>query len=142
VPVLNQQPWRGLVLSALVTLLVAAAWVSFVGLAHWDLVVFMVRVCVSAIFGIFIILILFKNLPFLQLPQPMRGAVLCASAALLAIAMFALYQAAAIMQFALKSGAPQYTLELWVASAMLAITFPLMVSFADYFAFWPVRKSH
>jgi hypothetical protein len=62
VPVLNEQPWRGLVLSALVTLLVAAAWVSFVGLAHWDLVVFMVRVCVSAIFGIFIILILFKNL--------------------------------------------------------------------------------
>jgi hypothetical protein len=140
-PVLNQQPWRGLVLSAMVALLVAAAWVGFVSLAHWDLVVFMVRVCVAAIFGIFVLLILFKNLPFLKLPQPLRGLVLCVGAALLAVALFALYQAAASARFALAGGAPQYTLELWIASAMLAITFPLMVAFADYFSFWPMAKS-
>jgi len=140
-PVLNQQPWRGLVLSALVALLVAVAWVGFVSLAHWDLVVFMVRVCVASIFGIFVILILFKNLPSLQLPQPLRGLVLCACAAVLAVALFALYQAAATLRFGLPGGAPQYTLELWIASAMLAITFPLMVGFADYFAFWPMEKA-
>jgi hypothetical protein len=140
-PVLNQQPWRGLILSAMVALLVAMAWTCSVGWAHWDLVVFMVRGCVAAIFGIFIILILFRNLPSLQLPQPIRGLILCAFAALLAVAMFALYQAAASMQFALKSGAPQYVLELWTASAMLAITFPLMVAFAEYFAFWPIVRS-
>ena len=55
--------------------------------------------------------------------------------------MFALYSAAASMRFALTSGTPQYSLELWTASAMLAITFPLMVAFADYFAFWPIHKS-
>ncbi len=140
-PVLQQQPWRGLVLSALVALLVALAWYGFVSLAHWDLVVFMVRGCVAAIFGIFILLILFKNLPALQWPQPLRGLLLFACAAVLAVAMFALYSAAASMRFALTSGTPQYSLELWTASAMLAITFPLMVAFADYFAFWPIHKS-
>ncbi len=139
-PVLKQQPWRGLVCSAQVALLVAAAWYGFVGLAQWDLVVFMVRVCVAAIFGIFIVLILFRNLPFLTLPQPLRGLLLCAGAALLAVAMVALYQAGASLRFGLSSGAPSYTLELWTASAMLAITFPLMVAFADYFAFWPLAK--
>ena len=140
-PVRNRQPWRGLVLSAIVALLVAVAWVGFVSLSHWDLVVFMVRVCVAGIFGIFVILILFKNLPSLQLPQPLRGLVLCACAAVLAVALFALYLAAATLRFGLPGGAPQYTLELWIASAMLAITFPLMVAFADYFAFWPMEKA-
>ena len=124
-------------LSAMVALLVAVAWGGFVGLAHWDLVVFMVRVCVAAIFGIFVILILFKNLPFLKLPQPLRGPVLCVCTAVRAVALFALYQAAANLRFGLPGRAPQYTLALWIASAMLAITFALMVAFTDYFAFWP-----
>ncbi|MGS0757413.1 hypothetical protein ACVBEH_23895, partial [Roseateles sp. GG27B] len=121
--------------------LVALAWVSFVGLAHWDLVVFMARGCVAAIFGIFILLILFKNLPYVKWLQPLRGLVLIACAAVLSVALFALYQAAASARFALASSAPQYALELWIASAMLAITFPLMVSFADYFAFSPIEKA-
>ena len=139
-PVLNQQPWRGLILSASVGLLVATAWACFIGLANWDIVVFMAKACVGMIFGIFIILILFKNLPYLQWPQPIRGLVLCACAALLALAMVALYGLAGSMQFGLGSGAPQYTLELWMSSAMLAITFPLMVAFAEYFDFWPLAK--
>jgi hypothetical protein len=73
--------------------------------------------------------------------QPVTGLVLCAAAALLAAALFALYTAVASMRFALPGGAPQYMLELWTASAMLAITFPLMVAFADYFSFWPIQKS-
>lgn len=140
-PLLKQQPWRGLTLSARVALLVAAAWACFIGLANWDIVVFMAKACVGMIFGIFIILVLFKNLPYLKLPQPIRGLVLCACAALLALAMVALYGVAAGMRFGLGSGAPQYTLELWMSSAMLAITFPLMVAFAEYFDFWPLAKS-
>lgn len=101
----------------------------------------MVRGCVAAIFGIFILLVLFKNLPVLQLPQPLRGLVLCGGAALLSMALFALYQAAAVTRFGLVSGPPQYTLELWIASAMLAITFPLMVAYAEYFSFWHIEKS-
>ena len=102
-PVLKQQPWRGLTLSACVALLVAAAWACFIGWANWDLVVFMAKACIGMIFGIFIILILFKNLPGLQLPQPIRGLVLCACAALLALAMVALYGVAASMRFGLVS---------------------------------------
>lgn len=72
-----------------------------------------------------------------KVPQPLRGPVLCVCAAVLAVALFALYQAAANLRFGLPGRAPQYTLALWIASAMLAITFALMVAFTDYFAFWP-----
>lgn len=34
-----------------------------------------------------------------------------------------------------------YDLELWVSSAMLAITFPIMVAFAGFFDFWPLARS-
>jgi hypothetical protein len=128
-PTLNLQPWRGLVLSAMVALLVTAVWVDFIGLAHWDLVVFIVRVCVAAIFGIFVLL------------EPLRELVLCAGAVLLAMALYAPYQAAATLRFGLAGGAPHYTLELWIASAMLAITFTLMVAFAEYFAFWSIARA-
>ena len=58
--------------------------------------------------------------------------VLYACAALLSVAMFALYRAARTKQFGLASGTPKYHMELWVAWAMLAITFPLMVVFEEF----------
>ena len=140
-PALNRQPLRGLVLSACVGLLVALAWVGIIGWAQWALVTFMTRVCVAMIFGIFVILILFKNLPLLQWAQPLRGLALCTSAALLAVALYGIYYYAGSIRFALEAGSPGYTLELWISSAMLAITFPLMVAFAEYFAFWPISTS-
>lgn len=42
--------------------------------------------------------------------------------------------------FALASGGPAYPLELWLASAMLAVTFPLMVVIGSYFQFWPMAR--
>lgn len=41
-------------------------------------------------------------------------------------------------RFALPSGGPAYDLELWLASSMLAVTFPALVAFANYFQFWPL----
>ena len=43
-------------------------------------------------------------------------------------------------QIGLAGGKPNYDLELWLASAMLAITFPFMVVFADFFDFWPLAR--
>jgi hypothetical protein len=39
----------------------------------------------------------------------------------------------------LVAGAPNYQYELWLASALLAMTFPLMVAYAQFFNFWPIR---
>jgi hypothetical protein len=56
--------------------------------------------------------------------------------------MYWLYLAAAplLTGRALASGAPAYELELWLASAMLAVTFPLIVLATDFLAFWPLRR--
>jgi hypothetical protein len=76
-----------------------------------------------------------------QLPQPWRGLALISAAAMLAVALQALYRSIAISRFGLPGGAPQYALELWMATSMLAITFPMMVAYASFFNFWPLRRT-
>jgi len=63
-------------------------------------------------------------------------------AAALAVAMYAVYAQSApfIARHTLAAGSPVYELEIWVANAMLGITFPLMVVFADFFEFWPLNR--
>ena len=81
------------------------------------------------------------GVPALKLPQPLRGICLTTVASLLSVLMYQLYQAAARARFDFPSGPPGYGLELWLAPTMLAITFPLMVTFAAYFQFWPLKLS-
>jgi hypothetical protein len=42
---------------------------------------------------------------------------------------------------ALPSGPPTYATEIWLASAMLGVTFPFLIFFAEFFKFWPLGKS-
>ena len=134
------QPGFGLLSAALIALAVAAVWQLAIIQAGLDVVVFMTRWCVPAIFGIFILLVMFEGVPALQLAQPGRGLLLTAVAALLAAVMGQLYQAVGQWRFGLPGGAPPYALELWLAPSMLAITFPSMVTFGAYFGFWPLRR--
>lgn len=135
------QPWFGLLSVALIALLVAAVWQLAIVRAGLDVVVFMTRWCVPAIFGIFILLVLFEGVPALTWPQPARGLLLVAVAAGLAALTGLLYQSVGQLRFHLPDGAPTYALELWLAPSMLAITFPSMVTLAAYFEFWPLRRS-
>ena len=41
----------------------------------------------------------------------------------------------------LPPGGPRYELELWVATALLAVTFPLIVVVTGYFDFWPLKRA-
>lgn len=130
------QPWRGLAFTAL-TVVVGL----LIGIGEMDLIVFMTRVCVPEIFGIFIILVMPEGAPDLKLAQPWRGLVLTAIASGLSVLMFALYRAVAIARFNLPAGPPSYALELWLAPSMLGVTFPAMVTLGAYFQFWPLRAS-
>ncbi|NQY87360.1 MAG: hypothetical protein HRT51_06320 [Colwellia sp.] len=38
----------------------------------------------------------------------------------------------------MASGLPAYDLKLWIATAMLSITFPLLIIFEEFFAFKPL----
>lgn len=138
-PALARQPLFGLLALALVVAVAGGLWAAFVG-QGMDLVLFMVRICVSVNFGCFILLVMFEGVPALKLPQPWRGLLLNGLAVGLAVAMLQLYEFVAQGRFALASGGPAYPLELWLASAMLAVTFPLMVVIGSYFQFWPLRE--
>jgi len=139
-PAIARQPGFGLLGGVLVAAVVAVLWTGFVAVGGMDMVLFMVRVCVTINFGCFILLVMFEGMPGFKLAQPWRGIVLCAVAALLAGLMLAIYQAVAVGRFNLPSGGPGYAMELWLASSMLAVSFPAMVAFAGYFQFWPLAS--
>lgn len=137
----GRQPAFGLAALALCVAVAAALWQVFVVGQGMDVVLFMVRICIAVNFGYFILLVMLEGVPALTLPQPWRGLVLNAVALLLAVALLKLYEALALGAFALASGAPAYPLELWLASAMLSVTFPLMVVVGSYFQFWPLSRA-
>lgn len=138
-PILLKQPFFGLACGMLITIVAGLAGWLFIGIGGMDLIVFMTRVCVPEIFGIFIILVMLEGVPHLKLVQPWRGLVLTVIASGLSVLMFALYRAVAIARFGLAAGQPDHALELWLASSMLGVTFPAMVTFGAYFQFWPYR---
>jgi len=41
----------------------------------------------------------------------------------------------------LKPGLPTYDFEIWLASALLSVTFPSLVFYAEFFKLWPLRKA-
>lgn len=138
-PRLAGQPASGLLAALFVGIVALVLWLFCIEHAGMDLVVFMVRVCVSLSFGFFIILVMFEGMPAVSLAQPWRGVALCLLGIALAMVMLFIYQLVAVAGLALPSGAPAYRLELWLGSAMLAVTFPAMVVAAAYFRFWPFR---
>ncbi len=137
VPLFSKQPLFGLAAAVLVAVCSALLWWLCVLMAQMDIVVFMTRVCVAMVFGIFIILVMLEGASMLRLAQPLRGIVLTIVAVVLAQVMLVLYSDIAEQLFHLPAGQPTYALEMWLASSMLSVTFPAMVFFAQYFLFWP-----
>ena len=41
----------------------------------------------------------------------------------------------------LDAGPPAYQSEIWLASALLAVTFPFLVAYADFFTMWPLQRA-
>ncbi len=140
IPGIGRQPWFGIVSSIFVVLVALALWALFVGRLQMDMVDFLTRVIISLIYGIFILLIMMEGAPFIAIAQPGRGGVLILLAVTLAQGSFLLYTAWCQKIFLLPAGAPSYASELWLANAMLAVTFPMMVAYANFFQYWPFRN--
>lgn len=140
-PAVGREPVFGLIGAVVVLLVTLIVWGIPVGLAGVDPVAYLVRVPVSLIFGVFIVLTLFQGAGFGRLKQPVRGLAMTAAVVVAAAAVQVLYGAAAhLVDPSMQAGPPSYDRELWIATAMLGVTFPVIVVFCGAFGFWPLVR--
>ena len=140
-PSVMQQPALGLTWTVAAVLI---AWLAmFVGVTTMgtDPMVFLVSVTVPFIFGSIIVLNMFQNSLAGSMAQPVKGIVNTLFVIVIGQALAYVYRMAAPMLVgALTPGPPGYDFEVWLANALLSVTFPFLIFLAAYFAFWPLAK--
>ncbi|HLY65292.1 MAG TPA: hypothetical protein VKU60_07155, partial [Chloroflexota bacterium] len=141
-PALMKQPVLGLVWTLIALVVGGAVFYVGVYLVGMDVVAFMVKVPVAFIFGTIVMLNMMQASVFRKMRQPLKGLLSAAAAAVVGTALSLLYGALApVLTGRLTTGPPGYDFERWLASAHLAVTFPLLVLYAEFFKFWPLQKA-
>ncbi|MFA7279460.1 MAG: hypothetical protein WC100_05150 [Sterolibacterium sp.] len=135
---LTRQPLFGLLVGLFVLIASALIWTAGVHWVGMDRVDFMVRIPISFLLGNFILLLLFQTAPFHKMAQPVKGILLNVFSAVLAVLAYSMYRYVALAVVGdLPAGPPTYTLDLWVAAAMLSVTLPVIVAYAGALECWP-----
>jgi len=141
-PAVMQQPVLGIVWTAICLALGGLVFWIGVRVIQMDVMVFLVTVPIPFIFGTIIVLNMLQNSLAARLSQPAKGIANAALVAIIGTALAQLYrQISRLVTGTLHSGPPTYDMEIWLASALLAVTFPLLIFFAEFFKFWPLAKS-
>jgi hypothetical protein len=141
-PAVMQQPVLGIVWTAVCLALGGLVFWIGVSVMRMDVMVFMLAVPIPYIFGTIVVLNMLQNSIMAKLTQPVKGIANAILVAVVGTALAQLYRAfAPIVTGTLQSGPPTYDLEIWLASALLAVTFPFLIFFAEFFKFWPLGKS-
>ena len=132
------------VLAATILVLALAGLVYYLGvcLAGMDKVRYLSLVPVSYIFGIFLPLTLMRGSLFPNLEQPLKGLALVLFSVVAAVVLQRLYLLLGPVVSGPLVAGPEghYQEELWLASALLGLTFPVLVVVTDYFDFWPLKN--
>ena len=107
-----------------------------------DPMIFLTRVTVPFIFGTIIVLNMLQNSLFAKMTQPVKGAGQRHRGDR--------HRPGAVPRLRraganghrrdLASGPPGYEFEIWLANALLSVTFPFLIFVAAYFAFWPLAR--
>ena len=140
----DKQPFFGLVATALILVVAGIVYGIFVGYLGMEPMDYMVRGPVCIIFGAFIVDNMMQFQLFTNLQQPVKGLVKSSVCLVGAFLMFLLYEAVAplISGMDLLSGPENnYAKEVWIATAMLGVTFPTINVISGAFDFWPIKKS-
>jgi hypothetical protein len=138
-PALMKQPVLGAVWT--VVALAGGAAATWVGMSVMEIdpMVFLTRVTAPFIFGSIIVLNMVQNSLFAGLRQPLKGVMNAGTAALVGVALAVLYGTLApLVTGNLTSGPPGYDYEVWLANALLSVTFPFLIFHAAYFDYWPL----
>ena len=141
-PRVMKQPMLGIVWMFTIVVIGGAGFYLGTVVIGLDPVLFLVRVAVPFLFGSIVVLNMFQNSLFAKVPQPRKGILNAIATAFIGSALAWMYRMLAPMVTGtLASGPPPYDAEIWLASALLSITFPFLVFYAEFFNFWPLKKT-
>ena len=134
-----KQPVLGLVWTGVA--LVGAGAAMWVGVESQgvDAMAFLVGVTVPFIFGSIIVLNMLQNSLFARMTQPLKGVMNTIAAAAIGLVLAQLYVSLApTVTGRLAVGPPGYEREIWLANALLSVTFPFLIFHAAFFGYWPL----
>jgi hypothetical protein len=140
-PAVTRQPVLGLVWSAIVV--VAGAIVFTIGTRALEMEppVLLTKVSIPFIFGSIVVLNMLEGSLFSRLCQPVKGVCSALVAAVVGTALSLVYGSlVSVLTGPVPAGPPEYAYEVWLASALLAVTFPFLAFHADFFQMWPLRR--
>ena len=141
-PGLMKQPVLGIVWTLIALLIGGAAFFIGIGILKMDVMAFLVAVTVPYIFGTIVVLNMFQNTLFRNLNQPVKGIANVIAVVVIGSALAQLYRMLMpAITGTLQPGPPTYDAEIWTASALLSVTFPFLIYYAEFFKFWPLAKS-
>ena len=137
-----KQPVLGLVWTAICLALGGIVFYIGVFAMAMDPLQFMVRVPIPFIFGTIIVLNMLQGSLFAKFAQPLKGILSAVAAAVIGTGLALLYGALApSLSGELAPGPPGNDFERWLASALLGVTFPFLIFYAEFFEFWPLKKA-
>lgn len=140
-PAIMKQPVLGLVWTAVALVLGGIVFYIGVDMAGMDVVAFMVKVPIPFVFGTIIVLNMMQASLFSKLTQPLKGVLNTIASTAIGLGLAWMYSALAPMVTGtVQAGPPAYDFEIWLASALLGVTFPFLIYFAEFFQMWPLRK--
>lgn len=138
-PSLMKQPTLGIVWTVAALAIGGAAFYIGVVAMNMDPMMFLIRVPVPFIFGTIVVLNMLHNSTFASLTQPVKGIANTAAATVVGLALAKMYGAIApIVTGNLTEGPPTNDYERWLASALLGVTFPFLIFYAEFFKMWPL----
>lgn len=101
---------------------------------------YLTTVPVPFLFGSIVTLNILEGAHLGALKQPVRGVISTVVAAVIGLILAQLFVlASGTVTGELGWGAPTFDGQIWLASALLAVTFPFLAFHADYFGLWPLR---
>jgi hypothetical protein len=137
-----RQPVLAVVWTAAALLLGGAAFGVGVVMLKMDPVAFMVLVPVPFIFGTIVVQNMLKGSLFAKYAQPVKGLLNVAAVIVIGESLSWIYgRLAPTVTGIVRPGPPTYDFEIWLASALLSVTFPLLIFYAEFFQFWPLSGS-
>jgi hypothetical protein len=139
-PGVMRQPTLGIVWTILAIVLGGIAFYVGVVVMGMDVVAFMVRVPVPFIFGTIVVLNMLQNSLFAKYTQPTKGVLNVVAVVVIGQVLSRMYGALApTLTGPVAAGPPPYDFEIWLASALLSVTFPGLIFYAEFFKFWPLQ---